>query len=1136
MHTLLALFFFVFALINDFPTTLCADDPRYSNCSTTIRCGNIADISYPFWGVNRPSYCGKSGFELKCEDDVPRIEMGENTLRILSLNHQQKSLKAAREDYWNGYCPSKLIDTTIDFDHFDYGPNLRNLTLFYGCLPSTSLPSFLNNCTIDGVMMDVSYAVSSGLGDIRPGVCRGSVIVPISETAAENLEVNPLTMNDALKGGFDLKWHVDNDQCKNCIDSEGACGYNQTTNSFICFCRNQTSETTCPLTQGTNFSAFFSLSSCVLINAMNGMDMAYKSLSLSLKMYSPVLPTKPWFLIIIALILIHAPESVFGNNYSSCSKLFSCGNLEDIGYPFWGSDRPESCGFPRFGLTCRGDEVPEMTIGEVTYRVLEINNNTRNLKLARTDYWDNICPQYLRNTTLIPGLEYSSDQDITLYYHCLPPSTNLPPIMRLFGQFSCNINGTDNIIGYIMARSLTDPEFNGLVTSINGSLGTCNSSVTVPLLTSQVPTVEANPNSGNLTEALRAGFELQWSTNDALCDSCIGSGGQCGQNISSGQFLCYCTNATFPNNCNGIPLTPAADYNTTFTNCNQTISCGPITNLTYPFTGGPRPAHCGPPGFHLTCSNNSTLELLTNSLSYRVIHVDPRTQTMTLSRSDLYNNPSPCMPNFTNTTLNSTFFTQTPDNQNVTFFYGCYALNSSSYVPPNLFTCNNSGAYYVVGPVPVDPVFNVIDCGVSVVVPMLKSAADELVRNRTLLGEVLMEGFNVNYSIPYGDECSECLDSGGECGWFSGRPVCICGDRVCDTTDNKSKTNVPMVTGLAIAGAVLAGIGIGMLILRLRQRKKKIADQTQSRDLPTPPSSKGAPPSSTTNLSQSIPSYSTSRSYHHHDIEKGSTYFGAHVFSYEELEEATECFNPSKELGEGGFGTVYYGVLRDGRVVAVKRLYESNFKRVEQYMNEIEILTRIRHPNLVTLYGCTSRRSRELLLVYEYIPNGTVADHLHGKMSNSGLLPWPVRHRYDINLANMAISRIQNHALHELIDPSLGFESDYAVKTTMTAVSALAFRCLQQDREMRPSMEEVLQALEAIQNKELGAEKAEVVDITTEVVDIRSDDVGLLKHIPPPLSPDSVNEKWVSSSTIDTTPHFPPPLSPDRVNEKWVSS
>ncbi|OMO80253.1 Ser/Thr protein kinase [Corchorus capsularis] len=309
---------------------------------------------------------------------------------------------------------------------------------------------------------------------------RGSVIVPISETAADNLEANPFTMNDALKGGFDLKWQVDNDQCKNCIDSEGVCGYNQTTNSFICFCRNQTSETTCPLTQG----------------------------------------------IVKALIRFFL-------------KLFSL--MERL---VW--------------FCCWGDDVPEITIREVTYRVLDINNNTRNLKLARTDYWDNICPQYLRNTTLISGLGPSSDtQDIALYYYCLPPRTSNPPsTIPLFTQFNCSINGTDNIIGYFMTRNITDPVFNGLETVISSSLGTCNNSVTVPVLKSQVPTVEANPNSDNLTQALRAGFDLQWSVNDASCESCLNSGGQCGQDINSAQFICYCTNGTFPNNCNGIPLTP----------------------------------------------------------------------------------------------------------------------------------------------------------------------------------------------------------------------------------------------------------------------------------------------------------------------------------------------------------------------------------------------------------------------------------------------------------------------------------------------------------------------------------------------------------------------------------------------------
>ena len=66
-------------------------------------------------------------------------------------------------------------------------------------------------------------------------------------------------------------------------------------------------------------------------------------------------------------------------------------------------------------------------------------------------------------------------------------------------------------------------------------------------------------------------------------------------------------------------------------------------------------------------------------------------------------------------------------------------------------------------------------------------------------------------------------------------------------------------------------------------------------------------------------------------------------------------------------------------------------KRVEQFMNEVEILTKIRHQNLVALYGCTSQRSQELILVYEYVSNGTVADHLHGNRSKSCLLTWPVR-------------------------------------------------------------------------------------------------------------------------------------------------
>ncbi|KAI6686151.1 hypothetical protein NL676_032064 [Syzygium grande] len=136
---------------------------------------------------------------------------------------------------------------------------------------------------------------------------------------------------------------------------------------------------------------------------------------------------------------------------------------------------------------------------------------------------------------------------------------------------------------------------------------------------------------------------------------------------------------------------------------------------------------------------------------------------------------------------------------------------------------------------------------------------------------------------------------------------------------------------------------------------------------------------------------STSYPHSSSEMEESNIYFEVPIFTNAELEEATNNFSASNELGGGGFGTVYYGKLRDGREVAVKRLYERSYRRVKQFMNEVEILTRLQHKNLVSLYGCTSCCGRELLLVYEYISNGTVADHIHGQRANSSTtLPWKI--------------------------------------------------------------------------------------------------------------------------------------------------
>ena len=99
-------------------------------------------------------------------------------------------------------------------------------------------------------------------------------------------------------------------------------------------------------------------------------------------------------------------------------------------------------------------------------------------------------------------------------------------------------------------------------------------------------------------------------------------------------------------------------------------------------------------------------------------------------------------------------------------------------------------------------------------------------------------------------------------------------------------------------------------------------------------------------------------------------------FTYEELEVATDGFSISNKLGEGGFGCVYKGMLSDGQLVAVKQLKEGVIQGEKQFQAEVEIISRVHHRHLVSLVGyCSSQHRR--LLVYHYVPNGTLDDHLH---------------------------------------------------------------------------------------------------------------------------------------------------------------
>ncbi|KAH7841536.1 hypothetical protein Vadar_031238 [Vaccinium darrowii] len=356
--------------------------------------------------------------------------------------------------------------------------------------------------------------------------------------------------------------------------------------------------------------------------------------------------------------------------------------------------------------------------------------------------------------------------------------------------------------------------------------------------------------------------------------------------------------------------------------------------------------------------------------------------------------------------------------------------------------------------------------------PIVSSVED---RNLSDPFSLLTANFSIEYHVS--KECQTCLANYSQCLRDNREFHCLNEKR--GTDEIGGRIRLGLILGTVIPGVIL----LLCFILIIRYRKKW------------------------RNYFSSYTIWSnTSGHLSKGGLDEGSSYFGIPVFSYSELKEATHNFDPSKELGDGGFGTVYHGKLRDRREVAVKRLYQHNYKRVAQFLNEIEILTHLRHPNLVTLYGCTSRHSRELLPVYEYIPNGTVSDHLHELISSLPAVDIS-RHRLEINLANLAISRIQDGAFNELIDPSLGFNSDSSVERMTTSVAEVAFRCLQLEKEMRPRMNEVLEALEGIQDYK----DDEIEEMPPPSPD--GDKVELLNSSKVPPSQDSSTIEWFSSST-----------------------
>ncbi|KAF0902678.1 hypothetical protein E2562_018306 [Oryza meyeriana var. granulata] len=122
---------------------------------------------------------------------------------------------------------------------------------------------------------------------------------------------------------------------------------------------------------------------------------------------------------------------------------------------------------------------------------------------------------------------------------------------------------------------------------------------------------------------------------------------------------------------------------------------------------------------------------------------------------------------------------------------------------------------------------------------------------------------------------------------------------------------------------------------------------------------------------------------------------GASCMTLEELSSATRNFSNVNLIGHGMFGEVYKGLLQDGTIVAIKKRH---FPLSHEFIQEVNYLSSIRHRNLVNLLGYCQENGMQML-VYEYVPNGSVSTHLHA--ASSKYCPPLLNAIYDFTISSL---------------------------------------------------------------------------------------------------------------------------------------
>ncbi|XP_074561716.1 receptor-like serine/threonine-protein kinase SD1-7 [Curcuma longa] len=388
-------------------------------------------------------------------------------------------------------------------------------------------------------------------------------------------------------------------------------------------------------------------------------------------------------------------------------------------------------------------------------------------------------------------------------------------------------------------------------------------------------------------------------------------------------------------------------------------SCGDGRNITYPFwLEGQQESYCGYSSFRITCKNNSYTPVMTFiDRDFYVINIFYDNRSLILTSAEFVDLPCP-LP-YTNLTRDTTFYplSVSPLNTEVYFLLNCSDHRNLTEHGVSPMDCQPNA--YFGGEYDYDRFRSqrdFADAGCTLYIePAFNYSGDDS------FNETLAKGWLLSWSAV---DCDPCLQSGGRCGFneTTSTFMCICADGVhantCESSTSKRKELVLAITIPLLLGFFLLCCVIAVVRMKRNRAAKSIVNDSEDSLLQNP---------GVDLINMGIlPSYDLST-----------------------IKAATNDFSDENKLGEGGFGVVYKGQLQDGKKIAVKKLSRYSSQGPNEFQNELSLIAKLQHRNLVRLLG-SCIEGDERLIILEYMENKSLDTFIYDK-TRSPLLNWQKR-------------------------------------------------------------------------------------------------------------------------------------------------